>query len=335
MKVAIYGAGSLGTILGAYLTKGGIPVELVTHNAAHVEAMRKNGATVTGTVSMCVPVDARTPEEMQGPYDIVFLMTKQLDNEATVRFLLPMLAPDGVICTLQNGLPEPLIATIAGPGRTIGCTVAWGATYKGPGISELTSSPDSLSFGLGRMPDVPALKTDQVRQVLQKMCPVKMEDNFMGARLSKLLVNAAFSGMSAVIGGTFGDAANDPTCRVYVQRVIKECLDTASAASIKIEPIQGIDVARLLDYHGPMKRRISYALIPVVIKKHAGLRASMLQDLEHGKLTEVDAINGSICRLGAEHGVATPCNDTIVKLVHQMERGERTPGMQNLQDFPS
>ena len=102
MRIAIYGAGSLGTIMGAYLTKAGIPVEMINRNKKHVEALKKNGAVVTGTVSMQVPVTAYLPEEMNGTYDIIFLMTKQLDNAATVTRLKEYLSRDGIICTLQN-----------------------------------------------------------------------------------------------------------------------------------------------------------------------------------------------------------------------------------------
>lgn len=334
MKAAIYGAGSLGTILGAYITRGGIPIELVSHNREHISALREHGASVTGTVSFTQPVTALLPEEMRGPYDVIFLMTKQLDNERVVSGLKPLLASDGVICTLQNGLPEPGIAAIVGPERTLGCTVAWGATRTAPGVSELTSDPGSLSFGLERSRAVPAERTQQVRALLEKMCPVVMEDNFIGARFSKLLVNAAFSGVSTVLGTTFGEAAADRRSRVYVQRAIKECLDVADAAGIAVAPIQGIDVAALLDYHGPVKQALSFALIPLAIKKHANLRASMLQDLEHGKRTEVDAINGSVSRFGAKLEIPTPVNDAVVELAHAMERGERTPGFENLSAFP-
>ena len=123
MKCAIYGAGSLGTILGAYLTENGFPVELVNRNVKHVEALRRNGAHVTGTVDFTTPVNAILPDQMEGPYDIIFLMTKQLHNPEVVTMLRPMLADDGVIVTLQNGIPEPGIAEIIGEDRTLGCTV--------------------------------------------------------------------------------------------------------------------------------------------------------------------------------------------------------------------
>ena len=68
-KVAIYGAGSLGTVLGAYMTKNGVDVELVNRNKAHVAALNEKGAHITGTVEMTVPVKALTPDEMTEKYD--------------------------------------------------------------------------------------------------------------------------------------------------------------------------------------------------------------------------------------------------------------------------
>jgi len=142
MKCVIYGAGSLGTVLGAYLTKNGQEVELVNRNKNHVAALREKGAHITGTVDFCVPVNAILPEEMEGPYDVIFLMTKQLLNKEVVNFLKPMLAENGVIVTFQNGIPEPGIAEIVGWEHTIGCVVEWGATLSQPGECILTSEPE-------------------------------------------------------------------------------------------------------------------------------------------------------------------------------------------------
>ena len=123
MKYAIYGAGSLGTVLGAYLTKNGVDIELVNRNRAHVAALQKSGAHITGAVEMTVPVKALLPEEMAGEYGVIFLLTKQLENDKTAAFLKPFLGRDGVLVTLQNGIPEPGLAEILGQDRVIGCTV--------------------------------------------------------------------------------------------------------------------------------------------------------------------------------------------------------------------
>ena len=101
-RYAIYGAGSLGTVLGAYITKNGGQIDLINRNRAHVDALRANGAIIKGTVNMTVPVTALTPDEMSGKYDVILLLTKQLLNREVVTFLSGFLAEDGVIVTVQG-----------------------------------------------------------------------------------------------------------------------------------------------------------------------------------------------------------------------------------------
>ena len=333
MKTAIYGAGSLGTVLGAYLSKAGVDVDLITRNKEHVEALNKNGAKIIGTVNMTVPVHALTPEEMTEKYELIILLTKQLDNKNILENLKKNMTDDCIVCTMQNGLPELSVSEVVGEDRTMGCTVAWGATLHGKGVSELTSEPDSLSFGLGRMNGKKDDKLMYVKSLLEKMCPVDIEDNFMGVRWSKLLINATFSGMSAVMGGTFGDAANRKDSRVCCQNLIKECIDVANAAGIEIAPVQGKDIVKLLDYKNAFKKKIAFMLIPLCIKKHALLKASMLQDLEKGRKCEIDAINGVVCAYGRKYGVPTPYNDTVCRIIHEIEDGKRTYSFDNVKLF--
>lgn len=333
MRAAIYGAGSLGTILGAYITKNGGNIELINRNKAHIEALKANGARITGTVDFTQAVTAYTPEEMSGKYDIIFLMTKQQHNHEVVTYLKEFLADNGVIVTLQNGIPELLISSIVGEQRVLGCTVAWGATMQEPGVCELTSAPDSLTFSLGSLQAQPNPIINEVKSLLELMGPVEIDTNFIGSRWSKLLINSAFSGMSAVLGSTFGEAAKDKASRRIVQKLIKESIDVCAAAGIKIEPVQGKDIVKLLDYKGRIKRAFSFFIIPIAIRKHALLKASMLQDLEKGKKTEVDAINGVVCAFGRKVGVPTPMNDKVVEIVHKIEEGKLTPSFGNLPLF--
>lgn len=333
MRTAIYGAGSLGTILGAFISKAGEPVELINRNKAHVEALNASGAKVVGTMQFEQKVTAYTPDQMSGEYDIIFLMTKQQNNKEVVQMLNGFLAQDGVLVTFQNGLPEMQIASVLGEERVLGCTVAWGATMHSPGVCELTSEPDALSFSLGSISSARSIHFDKVKELLEKMGTVDVEENFIGTRWSKLLINAAFSGMSAVLGCTFGEAAGPKESRRIVQALIKECIDVCAAGGIRIEPVQGKDIVKLLDYKGAVKKAISFFIIPLAIRKHARLKASMLQDLEKGKLTEVDAINGAVSDYGRKVGVPTPMNDKVVEIIHGIERGELKPGFDNLKLF--
>ena len=323
----------MGTILGAYISRGGEKIELINRNKAHVEALQTRGAHITGTVQFVQPVVAYTPAEMSGKYDIVFLMTKQQHNAEVVAMLKDYLADDGVLVTFQNGLPELQIADIIGEERVIGCTVAWGATMQQAGVCELTSSPDALSFSLGSISATRNHHFDKVKQLLELMGKVDVEDNFIGSRWSKLLINASFSGMSAVLGCTFGEAAKPKSSRRIVQALIKECIDVCKAGGIRIEPVQGKDIVKLLDYNNALKKAFSSFIIPIAIRKHASLKASMLQDLEKGKLTEVDAINGAVSAFGRKVGCPTPMNDRVVDIIHRIERGELSPGFDNLKFF--
>ena len=333
MRAAIYGAGSLGTILGAYITKNGGKVELINRNKAHVEALCKNGATITGTVNFTQNVTAYTPEEMSGKYNIIFLMTKQQQNAQVVNAIKDFLADDGVIVTLQNGIPELQIGEIVGENRVLGCTVAWGATMQSPGVCELTSAPDSLTFSLGSLHAEPNPIMDEVKSLLELMGKVEIDTNFIGSRWSKLLINSAFSGMSAVLGSTFGEAAKEKASRRIIQKIIKECIDVCAAAGIRIEPVQGKDIVKLLDYSNRIKKAFSFFIIPIAIRKHALLKASMLQDIENGKKTEVDAINGVVCAFGRKVSIPTPMNDKVVEIIHDIENGKLTPSFDNLPLF--
>lgn len=333
MRVAIYGAGSLGTILGAYISRGGEKIELINRNKAHIEALQTQGAHIIGTVQFVQPIVAYTPAEMSGKYDIVFLMTKQQHNAEVVAMLKDFLAEDGVLVTFQNGLPELQIADIIGEERVLGCTVAWGATMQRAGVCELTSSPDALSFSLGSISATRNRHFDKVKQLLELMGKVDVEENFIGTRWSKLLINASFSGMSAVLGCTFGEAAKPKASRRIVQALIKECIDVCKAGGIRIEPVQGKDIVKLLDYNNALKKAFSFFIIPIAIRKHAALKASMLQDLEKGKLTEVDAINGAVSAFGRKVGCPTPMNDRVVDIIHRIERGELSPSFDNLKFF--
>ncbi len=332
-RYAIYGAGSLGTVLGAYITQNGGKIDLINRNRAHVDALNTNGARITGTVDMTVPVTALTPDEMNGTYDVILLMTKQLYNTEVVTMLKDYLAEDGVLVTLQNGLPEPAIADIIGKNRTMGCVVEWGASLDAPGVCTLTSDPDSLSFHMGKMDGISDAQFAMVKELLEKMCPVYEEPDLLGARWSKLLINATFSGLGTVVGGTFGDVTENKDAQKVAVRCMKECIDVGHATGTTFAPVQGKDITKLFYYKGALKRAFAQFLLPIAMKKHRGIVPSMLQDIRNGKACEIDAINGVVCDRGKKTGIPTPINDRIVSVIKDIQDGNRKAIPDNIRLF--
>lgn len=335
MRAAIVGAGSLGTIIGALMVRGGRPVDLIDTNAAHVAALNRDGARVTGEMDLLVPVHALTPDQMQGQYDLVFLLSKQTANRAVLSHLLPFLHDGSIVCTLQNGIPEPAVAAIVGSARTIGGAVGFGATWLGPGVSALTTTALAVrdfAFEIGEIDGVIRPRLGLVRDYLSCVGHTQVLADLMGIRWSKLLMNATFSGMSAALGCTFGEVLDDPRALLCAAFIADETVRAAHAAGHRMAPMQGEEFERF--------RLASPAAVPQVLpmirkiwSQHRQLRASMLQDLEKGRDTEIGFINGTVCDTGRAHGVPTPFNDRVVELVSAAQAARGVPDFGNIARF--
>jgi 2-dehydropantoate 2-reductase len=318
------GAGSLGTIIGALITKGGVPVELVDADKANVDALNAKGARITGFMDLTVPVKACTPEHMSGKYDLVLLLTKQWNNPTALPALLPYLHESSTVCTLQNGIPEESVASYVGKERTIGGTVGFGATWRGPGVSELASSQEvvkNFAFDIGEMTNTITTRLEKVAAVLSHVGNTELVENFSGARWSKLLMNTTFSGMSAALNCSFGDVLNNDEAMRALMRIADETVRVAHANGVRLIVMQDFDFNEFR-LSAPED---SSRLLPVyrrIWDRHAKTRASMLQDLEKGRPCEIDFINGHVCAKGRDKGVPTPVNDQVVKLVRAAQESK-------------
>ncbi|MCQ2409515.1 MAG: ketopantoate reductase family protein [Clostridia bacterium] len=335
MDYAVYGAGSLGLIFSAFLAKNGEKFDLIDRNTKSISAIKEKGIKVCGKVDFVQNVSCCLDTEVEKKYDIIFLYTKQINNVQTIEKIAKFLKEDGVICTMQNGLPEKDVAKVIGDKRAYGCAVGWGATRLEPGVSELTSENERacLAFSYGSFDGHKDAYLEEIGRILNVMGDAHLEENFIGARWAKLLINSAFSGLSAVTGATFGEVAKRKDSRKIAQLVIKECIDVAKAAKIKIEPVQGNDIAKLFDYSNGIKKAIGFMIIPIAMKKHASLKASMLQDIEKGIPCEIDSINGIASEYGVKYNTPTPMNDKIIEIIHKIEAKELKPSFDNIKLF--
>lgn len=327
MKIAIVGAGSLGIVVGTGLASRFPDLVMVDADPANVAALNEHGARVTGSIELTVPVCAVEPAGMHGLYDLVILLTKQTYNQVALGQITPHLGDKSFVCTLQNGIPEDSVAAIVGANRTLGGTVGFGATYLGPGVSQLTSTAEAVkrhAFEIGEMRGGVTPRLRALADVLAQVGHCEIVEDLMAIRWSKLLMNATFSGVSTALSCTFGEVLDNRDAMEFLARVADEVIRVADATGHRLAPMQGEDMESLRFREGealedklPLYRR--------VWSHHALLRASMLQDLEKGRKTEIEAINGYVVARGREAAVPTPFNQLLVDLIHSAEAQKDSP----------
>lgn len=334
-RVAIYGCGAMGTVIGALLAKGGLLTDMVDIYKEHVDTLNEKGATLIGHEDLNVPVRAILPEQMSGIYDLIILLCKQTVNEQAFETIRPFVDENSTILTIQNGVPEPSVAKAFSEEQVIGGTILWGATFIGPGVSEVTEplQEKPVLFEIGSISGEINDRVRLVKDILSIIGPTVETSDLMYARWSKVTVNACMSGMSAVLGSTFGSILDSPKAMKVIGRIGYEAGRVNKACGMKLAPLNGTNVDWMFKLGPLTKLLVSKLIVPVGYKHMRDAKASMLQDLEKGKLTEVDMINGYICDEGRKHGIKTPANDKVVEIVHGIEQGKYPLDFSNLDLF--
>lgn len=327
MRIAVLGAGSLGTIVGAYLAAGGMDVELIDTYQAHVDALNHKGAKVIGTTDFQAKVKASTPENKSGKYDLVLLLTKQLYNDSVLQELLPFLGADSIVCSLQNGIPEEKVASIVGRERTIAGSVEFGATFIEPGVSRLTTEYahfKKYAFQIGELNGEITERIQRIKSILDLVGGTHISDNLVGTKWSKLLINNAFSGLSAALNGKYGDILDNEIGIVSAVYIADETIKVGHANGVTFAKMGGLDIESLeLTSENDLPDRIQ--TFRAAMESSRLLKASMLQDIEKKRKTEIDYINGVVPRLAEGTGISTPYNDMVVKLVKTAEQYQTVP----------
>lgn len=327
MRIAILGAGSLGTIAGAYIAAGGQDVELIDVYQAHVDALNQTGAQITGTTDFQAKVKAITPDEMSGTYDLVLLLTKQLYNESVLKDLLPYLDDQSVVLSLQNGIPEEKVASIVGRERVIAGSVEFGATFIEPGVSKLTTEFNRFkqyAFQIGELNGETTERIQQIQSILDLVGGTHISDNLVGTKWSKLLINNAFSGLSAALNVEYGVVLDHDISIVSAVHIADETLKVGHANGVKFATMGGFDIESLeVQSDKDIPERIK--TLRGLMESSRLLKASMLQDLEKQRKTEIDYINGVVPRSASGKQISTPYNDMVVRLVKQAEESQTVP----------
>ncbi len=332
MRVAIIGAGSMGTIMGGLISKGGVDITLVDANTEHIKMLNEKGAHISGLMEEIIPVKAVTPDGMEGIYDLIIIMVKQLYNKVALTSALPHMDEKTIVLTPQNGIPEDNVAAIVGKERTIGATVGFAATWKEPGVSLLTSKKENMKIELGEMDGSITPRIREVEKIMSHTAKIVVTDNLMGIRWSKLILNAAVTGIATVLDATWGDVYDSDEALACVSHMHRECQRIMKAQCIRGEVVMNLDPYEN-NFSTQQEMEAYYPIYRKIIEPYKSVTPSPLQDMRKGIPCEISFINGKVCEEGKKMGIPTPVNQTVVDIVKRIEKGELTNAWQNLNLF--
>jgi 2-dehydropantoate 2-reductase len=324
-RVLVVGGGAIGGVVAAKLTGRLRRVTVLDADAAHVARLADPGLVYEERgVEHTVRVEAlTTADELAGDYDFALVAVKAPFHRAALE---PVVATGRVAAfvSLGNGLIQERIGALVGPERLLACLVEWAGTNVGPGrIVRDTVAP----MVIGELDGGERERTRLLARCLEPVGEVRLTRNIRGQIWSKLLVNTTFTGLSAVSGLRYGAVARHPAGRDAAFGLWAEGMRVAGAEGIALERVLDVEPAELA-----AERATAEAALERLMAIAGNSKPSMLQDLEHGRLTEVDVINGGIAGRARAHGLRTPRNDRVIELVHEIERGEKSPDPAHLAD---
>ncbi len=322
-RILVVGAGAIGGVTAAQLTRAGYHVVVLDANTEHVARLREPGLLFDhlGTEHRVVLDAVDHPDRLTGRFDLALLTLKSLHLKPALTPLVERGLVDTYV-SLGNGLVQQVVEEIVGADRLLAGIVEWGATNVGPGhVRQTTKAP----FVVGEVDGRVTARATRVARILDDAAPgTRVSSAILGQIWTKLLLNSTFSGLGAVGGGLYGDVADDDAGRRAAFRVWTEGYDVARALGVELDEIFDIRPHQLV-VRGPQDVAAATEALGVLMARAAPTKASMLQDLERGARTEVDVINGGVVATAERLGLSAPLNREVVAIVHEYERGAGRP----------
>ena len=337
------GTGALGGYIGGNLAQQGFDVTFVDMWQENLDAIRTRGLELDGvtteekfTVKTDKTIHLDNLQELgKGkPVDIAFVSVKSYDTERVTKAIKPFLAPDGYVISLQNCINEDAIAGIVGADKTLGviASIISVELYEAGKIRRMAAKGGD-KHTVFRIGEVSGKVTDRVNELVKMFSLIdstKATTNLIGERWSKLIQNSMRNGIAAATGLTSGDCDKNESPRRFAIQVGGEGVRVANKLGIKLVGLGGMNpdqLVRASEGDAAALSEVETIMIGrTASNPRAGIqRPSMAQDMQKGRRTEIEFMNGYIAAKGREVGIPTPANLKLVDLVLRVQRGELKP----------
>src|SRR5215216_2469603 len=336
-KIAIVGTGAVGGYAGAHMVQAGEDVTFIDPWPEHVEHMRKAWLRVTharDVPKFSVPVRALHLTDAQQlskekPVDIAFVCMKSYDTAWATMLIQQYLAADGYVVSLQNCMNEETIAGIVGWGKTLGCIAssitvnlpAPGHIHRGAGKGGAAHTV----FRAGEVHGRVTARAEEVCRLVGTADSAKVTGNLWGERWSKLVTNVMGNGLSACSGLPGGAMLQSEPIRRFSTRLGSEAIRVGQAQGYQLEEILHLPpetIARAGEGDEAAIAACDTQRFKDAGRTSAEQRPSMGQDMQKGRRTEIEYLNGFVVREGEKLGLTCRANAVLTDLVKRVERGE-------------
>ncbi len=333
-RIAFLGTGAQGASIAADFALAGLDVTFIDQWPDHIEAIRRNGITVnlpTRTINAKAPaLHLCQVAEVKKPFDLVVMVVKAYDTRWAAELIKPVLAPDGLIVGLQNGMTHEDIAAIVGRERTIGAVIEIASNMWEPGITNRQNDHDESWFALGALDRKTQPRVEAVAKLLRNSGRVEVMDDIRSAKWMKLVVNAAELIPSAIVNLPLNDAARYPGMLEVMRLAGYEAMAAALADGATIMPIIGMPP--ITSNH---PERYVDQIFEEVLKTFSrpDTLVTSLQDWRKGRRAEVQEVNGWVVDILKSHGKDAPMNRRVVEIAFEIEAGKRAYDPANAADL--
>ncbi|QEC49205.1 2-dehydropantoate 2-reductase [Baekduia soli] len=315
MRVAMVGAGAMGSVYGGFLALAGHEVTWVELWQEHVDAINADGLRMTcGDEERVARGRAIADAAQLGPVDLVMIWTKAYDTAQAMRDIAPVLGPDTAVCTLQNGLGNvEVIEEHVAPERVVYGVAAVGAVLAGPGhisVSDGAWGGESMTWVGTRHPDGRGIVERTAAMLTDATLPTEVRDDIDVLVWNKLAMAAAMSSVASTTRLRMGLVLDSPGTFALLRTLTEEIVAVAAAKGIPLDPEEALTRNLTAYEHG---------------REHL---PSMLQDVIARRRTEVSALTRAIADEGQALGVPTPALTTLAALIEAIEAnydGQRFP----------
>jgi 2-dehydropantoate 2-reductase len=321
-KIAVLGAGAIGSSISADLTKAGYDVTVIDQWPAQIEELKQNGLHIQmPDGDLKVPVRAYHLCDLASAnmeFDIVFLAVKSNDDRWLAEFIKPYLKSDGVLVGTQNGMNDDTLASIVGRSRTVGCAMELSAEIFTPGLVKRNTTHKTTWFAVGELDGLYTARVKEIAAILGNVGRCDVTNNIYGAKWTKLIANSMTMGPFGLLGLGNSDAANLPGMFDISVQLGRESVAVGTALGYRTEAIFGL---RADEFAGSSDENLVTAMKTLLGHVSRG-RTAPIHDHIKGRKSEMEFISGVVARKGKELGIPTPFNDAVVEIDRQINQRE-------------